>query len=62
MALICHCRLVSDRTVLAEIEGGASSVADVQARCGAATRCGGCLGAVESLVAKATSELVTIGA
>jgi bacterioferritin-associated ferredoxin len=62
MALICHCRLVSDHRVLAEIEDGACSVADVQARCGAATRCGGCLPAVESLVSNATSRLVTIGA
>jgi bacterioferritin-associated ferredoxin len=62
MALICHCRLVSDHRVLAEIEGGACSVADVQARCGAATRCGGCLSAVESLVAGATGQLVTVGA
>jgi bacterioferritin-associated ferredoxin len=62
MALICHCRLVSDHRVLAEIDDGACSVADVQARCGAATRCGGCLPAVESLVASATSRLVTIGA
>jgi bacterioferritin-associated ferredoxin len=58
MALICHCRLVSDRQVLAEIQSGAASVADVQERCGAASRCGGCLSAVESLLARA-SELVS---
>jgi bacterioferritin-associated ferredoxin len=54
MALICHCRVVSDGRVLAEIEAGACSVADVQDRCGAATRCGGCLTAVEALVSRAT--------
>jgi bacterioferritin-associated ferredoxin len=57
MALICHCRRVSDRQVLAEVQAGACCLADVQERCGAATRCGGCLGAIESLVAKATVEL-----
>jgi len=55
MALICHCRLVSDHRVLAEVEEGACSVAEVQARCGAATRCGGCLPAVELLVATASA-------
>ena len=62
MALICHCRLVSDRRVLAEIEAGACSVADVQERCGAATRCGGCLPVVQSLVATAGDRLVAIPA
>jgi bacterioferritin-associated ferredoxin len=51
MALICHCKLVSDRTIVAELAGGARSVEEVQARCGAATRCGGCLPALEALVA-----------
>ncbi len=51
MALICHCRLISDRQVIAEISSGACTVEDVQARCGAATRCGGCLPAIEMLVA-----------
>ena len=57
MALICHCRLVSDRRVLAEIEAGACSVEEVQERCGAATRCGGCLPVVESIVARASVGL-----
>jgi nitrite reductase (NADH) large subunit len=62
MALICHCRLVSDRRVLAEIEAGACSVAEVQERCGAATACGGCLPAVESLVSGAGTRLVAVPA
>lgn len=61
MALICHCRLVSDRRVIAELEDGACTVEDVQARCGAATRCGGCLPAVEMLVAMC-GQLVGAGA
>ena len=59
MALICHCRLVSDRRVVAELASGASTVEDVQARCGAATRCGGCLPALEALVAGATDAVGT---
>jgi bacterioferritin-associated ferredoxin len=51
MALICHCKLVSDHVIVAEVAGGARSVEEVQARCGAATRCGGCLPALEALVA-----------
>jgi bacterioferritin-associated ferredoxin len=62
MALICHCCLVSDRRVRAEIEAGACSVAEVQERCGAATRCGGCRPAVESLVARAGDGLVAVPA
>ena len=58
MALLCHCRLVSDRRIIAELSEGATTVADVQARCGAATRCGGCLPAVELLVAAATTKPV----
>jgi bacterioferritin-associated ferredoxin len=62
MAVICHCRLVSDRRVLAEIEAGACSLAEVQERCGAATRCGGCLPAVELLVERAGDRLLAIPA
>jgi len=58
MALLCHCRLVSDRRIIAELSDGATSVAEVQARCGAATRCGGCLPAIEVLVAAATTQPV----
>jgi bacterioferritin-associated ferredoxin len=58
MALLCHCRLVSDRRIIAEVSDGATSVAEVQARCGAATRCGGCLPAIELLVAAATTQPV----
>jgi bacterioferritin-associated ferredoxin len=58
MALLCHCRLVSDRRIIAELSEGATTVAEVQARCGVATRCGGCLPAVELLVAAAATQPV----
>src|SRR4051812_24737661 len=56
MALLCHCRLVSDRRILAELSDGATSVADVQRRCGAATGCGGCPPAREPLGGGATGR------
>ena len=59
MALLCHCRLVSDRRIIAELSDGATTVAEVQERCGAATRCGGCLPAVEVLIAAATTQPVS---
>jgi bacterioferritin-associated ferredoxin len=57
MALVCHCRVVSDSRIASELASGACSVADVQARCGAATRCGGCLPALEALVAAGTAAV-----
>jgi len=57
MALLCHCRLVSDKQIVSELASGACSVADVQARCGAATRCGGCLPALEALVEARTTAV-----
>jgi bacterioferritin-associated ferredoxin len=60
MALLCHCRLVSDRRIIDELSDGATTVAEVQARCGAATQCRGCLPAVELLVAAATQPVGAI--
>ena len=57
MALICHCHLISDRRVIAELADGAGTVEDVQERCGAATRCGGCRPAIEMLVATAVEPV-----
>ena len=42
MALVCHCNVVRERTIVKAIKRGATSVAEVQAACDAATRCGGC--------------------
>lgn len=39
--IVCSCRRVSDRTVDAAA-AGASTIAEVIARCGAGDRCGGC--------------------
>lgn len=48
--VICSCRAVSDRAVLAAIAEGASTVEDVSDKCAAASRCGGCWPEVERLV------------
>ena len=47
---VCHCRAVTDRTIVGEIEAGAASVDDVAVRCGAGSRCGGCVESIERLL------------
>jgi bacterioferritin-associated ferredoxin len=49
---ICHCRGVTDGRVRCAIEEGAREAAEVARRCGAGTRCGGCLPALQALLAE----------
>ena len=49
---ICHCRGVTDGGVRCAIEEGAREPAEVARRCGAGTRCGGCLPALQALLAE----------
>lgn len=51
--LVCHCHVVSDRTVRAVAEAGAVDVAAVTSLCGAGGDCGGCVPAIEDLLAEA---------
>lgn len=51
--LICHCRVVDDRTIRAAVLGGAGCPDEVASRCGAGSRCGGCRPAVLELIAEA---------
>jgi bacterioferritin-associated ferredoxin len=44
---LCLCRGVTDRTVQKIIDEGATTVAEVGARCGAGTDCGSCHDAIE---------------
>jgi bacterioferritin-associated ferredoxin len=44
---LCLCRGVTDRTVQKIIDEGATTVAEVGARCGAGTDCGSCHEAIE---------------
>jgi bacterioferritin-associated ferredoxin len=48
---VCHCRVVTDRTIRATIEAGASTAAEVRRSCGAGSVCGGCYPAIRALVA-----------
>jgi bacterioferritin-associated ferredoxin len=50
--IVCHCRAVSDRALRESIQSGAADVPSVMAATGAGTCCGGCLVAVEELVAE----------
>jgi bacterioferritin-associated ferredoxin len=50
---VCHCRVVSDRSVRAAISQGAGDVDAVMDVCGLGDGCGGCLPAVEELLAEA---------
>jgi bacterioferritin-associated ferredoxin len=51
--IVCHCQVVSDKAIRAEIESGACTVGDVARRCGAGTgaRCGGCRPTIGALLA-----------
>jgi bacterioferritin-associated ferredoxin len=49
----CLCRAVSERKVRAAVAGGASTVAQVRAACGAGTGCGGCLPSLRRLLREA---------
>ena len=49
--IVCHCEVVSDRRIRAEVERGASEVDDIGDRCGAGTRCGSCRPTISVLLA-----------
>jgi bacterioferritin-associated ferredoxin len=51
--IVCHCRVVSDRTVRATIAAGATTPAEVAVACGAGSGCGGCTPTIEALLAEA---------
>jgi len=52
MAIVCHCNAVRERTIQKAIRRGATTLEDVQAECGAATRCGGCVPVVRQMLAE----------
>jgi bacterioferritin-associated ferredoxin len=47
---VCHCRVVSSVTIEREIAAGASTVAEIGARCEAGTKCGRCQPVIEVLL------------
>ena len=60
MALICHCEAVKDRAIVKAVHRGARTLDEVQAACGAATRCGGCEPAVLDLIARHADQPVNV--
>lgn len=50
--VVCHCTAVNDKAIVAEILSGALDAEALAERCGAGTRCGGCLPTVEALLAE----------
>jgi bacterioferritin-associated ferredoxin len=52
--IVCFCRGLSENDLRAVVRGGAWTVDDVSATCGAGTDCGACRVVVEDVVAEAT--------
>jgi bacterioferritin-associated ferredoxin len=48
--VVCSCRAVTDRAVLAAIADGATTVEALSDRCAAASKCGGCWPELERLI------------
>lgn len=60
--IVCHCEVVSDRDVRAHIASGAHDLDQLTDGCGVAGRCGGCIPAVEDLLAEAALAVRDVGA
>lgn len=56
--IVCHCHAVRAEEIRTEVRLGAETVEVVGARCGAGTRCGGCIPAIAAVVA---DELARMG-
>lgn len=54
--LVCHCKRVSDRTIRAAVQSGATCRGAVANACGAGTGCGGCVPMVERLITEENRE------
>lgn len=50
--IVCHCHVVSDREIRAQVADGALDAVALAERCGAGTRCGGCAPVVEAILAE----------
>ncbi len=49
--IVCHCEVVGDRRIRAEVEAGACTVDEISERCGAGTHCGSCRPTIGVLLA-----------
>ncbi|MFA9429759.1 bacterioferritin-associated ferredoxin [Egicoccus sp. AB-alg2] len=54
---VCHCNVVSDRTIRAAISAGARDVDEVTDHCDAGDTCGGCIPTIEDLLAEAAAAV-----
>lgn len=50
MALVCLCYGVNDRRIRREIASGATSIAEISARCSAGGNCHGCHDTLDDLI------------
>jgi len=50
--MVCHCEAVNDVAIRDEIAAGALDPDALADRCGAGSRCGGCVSVVEQLLAQ----------
>jgi bacterioferritin-associated ferredoxin len=49
--IVCHCEVVNDRAICAEIDRGASTADEIAERCGAGAHCGSCRPTIGALLA-----------
>lgn len=54
---VCHCNVVSDKTIRAVIADGARDLDAVAIRCRAGDACGGCVPTIEDLLAEAAEAV-----
>ena len=50
--VVCHCRAVTDGTIRAAIQAGATTVSQLARCCRAGSGCGGCCAALRQLLAE----------
>jgi bacterioferritin-associated ferredoxin len=61
MALICHCRGVTERRIVKAVQRGAITPWEVAVECGAGSGCGGCVAAIEDLIDQHARPVVVVG-
>ena len=60
--IVCHCRVVNERTVVRAIDDGAHTVEEIGERCGAGAQCGACHPELERLLSERARRLAGVGA
>jgi bacterioferritin-associated ferredoxin len=53
--IVCHCEVVSDRVIKAEVVRGAVDADEIAERCGAGAHCGSCRPTIGALLAALTA-------